>query len=166
MITQICLEYESFEENKNIWFHLLRVFAVLPWYKGRFDSIVPPSVTVASCQTSVTNIRKLTVITNYLCSNHSYLSLCLYLKGPMGPRGASGPPGPMGLPGPQGPSGISIPGEAVSLETHARTHSLPIPNINPRKPQQTRIIWRSITQRIYKQGSDCGTDLHFFRSEG
>uniref|UniRef100_A0A3Q2PFY9 VWFA domain-containing protein n=1 Tax=Fundulus heteroclitus TaxID=8078 RepID=A0A3Q2PFY9_FUNHE len=38
--------------------------------------------------------------------------------GPAGPQGTNGPPGPMGLPGPQGPSGMSIPGEAVSLNSH------------------------------------------------
>uniref|UniRef100_A0A7N6B6R2 Collagen alpha-1(XII) chain n=1 Tax=Anabas testudineus TaxID=64144 RepID=A0A7N6B6R2_ANATE len=63
-------------------------------------------------------------------------------SGPVGPRGDIGPPGPMGLPGPQGPSGLSIPGEAVSLQT------LPALSRGDFAPQN---MMRSIARQVCEQ---------------
>uniref|UniRef100_A0A665VJ26 Collagen, type XII, alpha 1b n=1 Tax=Echeneis naucrates TaxID=173247 RepID=A0A665VJ26_ECHNA len=84
-------------------------------------------------------------------------------SGPLGPRGDNGPPGPMGLPGPQGPSGRSIPGEAVSPQTHLiHTQNTKYKSQEASALQSGRIFLRFILKGICKLGSICGRDSHSF----
>uniref|UniRef100_A0A665VIL6 Collagen alpha-1(XII) chain n=1 Tax=Echeneis naucrates TaxID=173247 RepID=A0A665VIL6_ECHNA len=77
-------------------------------------------------------------------------------SGPLGPRGDNGPPGPMGLPGPQGPSGRSIPGEAVSPQTHLiHTQNTKYKSQEASALQSGRIFLRFILKGICKLGSIC-----------
>uniref|UniRef100_A0A8C6M865 Collagen alpha-1(XII) chain n=1 Tax=Nothobranchius furzeri TaxID=105023 RepID=A0A8C6M865_NOTFU len=78
-------------------------------------------------------------------------------QGPVGQRGENGPPGPMGLPGPQGPSGMSIPGEAVCLNTHthvrphARTHIYAHTQTNTHGDFAPQNMMRSVARQICSQ---------------